>query len=653
MGWWSNNNMRLIQNNMTDLNAAMDVDRWLDVLKSFHCTVALVGVGGITSFYPTKLEYQVISPYLPKGRDLIREILDKCHAAGIRVMGRFDFGRTNEKFYDAHPDWYYHAADGRLLRCADTVTTCVTGWYQQEYSKQIVQEVLERYPDLDGIFFNAFGFSGWDYHGNNLGLCHCENCKQQFRAFSGMELPTDLNDPAMPLYVQFQRKIVSKALSGIQQMIRSINPNICLSTYSPDGVDIIKNESNSGVGRPLPFPLMNSSYNIASARHVWPNQPLGNCVINATDLRWRYAGVSPELTKIRLYENIAAGGYLDYCINGIFEDYPDRSSLDAAREVFHYHWKNEQYYGHLISQARVLVMRADGSRPIQDGSRNYFGVMKALKEEHILFDVQIDQNIIVHPKLLLPYSVVLIPDINEVSAQFLKLVRESGKQLIVMNVNQKLSFEQSRVLGIQLERIETDNAGAYLFTREKEIFRHFRGKDWIFVTGAVGLTTAGGWEPLLPYVEKGEFGPAERAYGYRPTEMGTVLTQGKVTLITWALGELYQQYGYQDHKLVLLDLLDKLCPDVRVLSTHAHPSVELFWDAVKDGFLLQALNLSGFNGITVERPVPMQNVKITVPFEAREVLSLDGSPVQIKRTEKGTQVCFERLERFAAVILKN
>ena len=338
MGWWSNNNMRLIQNNMTDLNAAMDVERWLDELKSFHCTVALVGVGGITSFYPTKLEYQVISPYLPEGRDLIREILDKCHAAGIRVMGRFDFGRTNEKFYSAHPDWYYHASDGRLLRCADTVTTCVTGWYQQEYSQKIVREALERYPDLDGVFFNAFGFSGWDYHGNNLGLCHCENCRKQFRAFSGMELPVGPNDPAMPLYGQFQRKIVSQALKGMQQMIRSINPNICLSTYSPDGVDIIKNESNSGVGRPLPFPLMNSSYNIAAARHVWPEQLLGNCVINATDLRWRYAGVSPELTQIRLYENIAAGGYLDFCINGVFADYPDRSSLEAAKEVFRHHW---------------------------------------------------------------------------------------------------------------------------------------------------------------------------------------------------------------------------------------------------------------------------------------------------------------------------
>ena len=100
MGWWNSNNMRLIQNNFIDLNAAMDVDQWVQDLKRFACNVALVGVGGITSYYPTSLEYQVVSPYLPEGRDLIREIIDKCHAAGIRVMGRFDFGRAHEKFLE-------------------------------------------------------------------------------------------------------------------------------------------------------------------------------------------------------------------------------------------------------------------------------------------------------------------------------------------------------------------------------------------------------------------------------------------------------------------------------------------------------------------------------------------------------------------------
>ena len=79
-------------------------------------------------------------------------------------MGRFDFGRAHEKFLEKHPEWFYHSADGSLLRVVDTVTTCVSGYYQQEYSKIVVKEALERYPDIDGIFFNAFGFAGWDYN---------------------------------------------------------------------------------------------------------------------------------------------------------------------------------------------------------------------------------------------------------------------------------------------------------------------------------------------------------------------------------------------------------------------------------------------------------------------------------------------------------
>ena len=73
-----------------------------------------------------------------------------------------------------------------------------------------------------------------------------------------------------------------------------------LCTYSPDAVDVIRSESNTGIGRPNPYPLMSASFNISGARHSWPDKLMANCVINATDLRWRYSGVSPELTRIRI-----------------------------------------------------------------------------------------------------------------------------------------------------------------------------------------------------------------------------------------------------------------------------------------------------------------------------------------------------------------
>ena len=652
MGWWNDKKMRLIQNNFIDLNVAMDVDQWIRDLKSFECTVALVGVGGITSYYPTSLPYQVVSPYLPEGRDLIREIIDKCHAAGIRVMGRFDFGRAHEKFLDEHPEWFYHSASGELLRVVDTVTTCVSGYYQQEYSKIVVKEALERYPDIDGIFFNAFGFAGWDYHGVDHGFCHCENCKRQFKDFSGgMELPEGEDDPAMPKYREYQRYIVAKALHGMQDMIRSFDPNICLSTYSPDGVDIIKSESNSGVGRTLPFPLMNSSFNIAASRHVWPDRPMANCVINATDLRWRYAAVSPHLTQIRLYENIAAGGFLDFCINGVFTDYPDQASLEPAREVFRYHAKNEKYYGNLCSQAKAVLVVKESARPIHSGSDELFGMMKALKEEHILFDIQSDTNLVKQPDLLSQYAAVIIPDIYELAEELVRLVRDSGKELILSAINKPLSKGLEDALRFQLDRVESDNAGAYLETRQKDIFTHFSGKNWVFVTHDVGLSDAPGYEALLPYVEKGNFGPAERAYGYRPTDTGTILRKEQILIITWALGTLYQKYGYQDHKYILADLLDAFCPEVRVIRTNAHPSVELFWDACGEDMLLQALNLSGFNGMTVEAPVPMDQVSVTVPCKNMKALPLTKTGVTLTEAEDGTVVTFDRLNRFAAVTL--
>ena len=75
MPWWKEKPMRLIQNNLRDIDAQMDVDRLLEKLRKFSCNTLMIGAGGITSFYPTKLAYQRPSPYLGK-RDLLAELLD-------------------------------------------------------------------------------------------------------------------------------------------------------------------------------------------------------------------------------------------------------------------------------------------------------------------------------------------------------------------------------------------------------------------------------------------------------------------------------------------------------------------------------------------------------------------------------------------------
>ena len=50
MGWWTEKRFRMIQNNLRDIDACMDIDKYVETLRSFHANVCMVGCGGITAF---------------------------------------------------------------------------------------------------------------------------------------------------------------------------------------------------------------------------------------------------------------------------------------------------------------------------------------------------------------------------------------------------------------------------------------------------------------------------------------------------------------------------------------------------------------------------------------------------------------------------
>ena len=160
MHWWLQNDLRMIQNNLRDIDAGMDVDAWFEQIRLSLCNCVMVGAGGITSFFPSELSCQTVSPYL-KG-DTLGKIVDVCHKNGVRVIARFDFSKTHERLLGEHPEWYYVSESGQHLHYNDTAVTCVCGDYQQRISIEILREVLQKYP-VDGVFFNMFGFQTKDY----------------------------------------------------------------------------------------------------------------------------------------------------------------------------------------------------------------------------------------------------------------------------------------------------------------------------------------------------------------------------------------------------------------------------------------------------------------------------------------------------------
>src|SRR5688500_8616348 len=89
--WWNRAPIRLIQTNMAEIDALMDVDAYVKSIEDASANVVLLNVGGIVANYPTKLPFHFRNPYL-KG-DLVGELVKRLHAKGIRVIGRFDFSK--------------------------------------------------------------------------------------------------------------------------------------------------------------------------------------------------------------------------------------------------------------------------------------------------------------------------------------------------------------------------------------------------------------------------------------------------------------------------------------------------------------------------------------------------------------------------------
>ncbi len=644
MDWWMEKPFRMIQNNLRDIDAKMDADEEVRWLLSFGANVVQLGCGGITAFTPTEQLFQRKSPYL-KG-DKFGELLAKCHQNGIRVIARFDVSKAHESYLTTNPDWFSRSREGKPIRYNDTAATCINGPYQQELAIRIIGDIIRKYP-VDGIFFNMFGYQTRDYDGNYVGICQCENCRRRFHDFSGMELPTEENpeDPAFRKYLDFKKYTVRDMLQKIRRTVKGINPGIAVSTYSPYEIDIIRDESNSAVDRPYPFWIYSASDNTSVVRGTYPDKVSSNVAINAVDIPYRFMGVSKYLTKLRLLQNMANGSNLDWCIIGAFPDYPDRENFESVREVFHFHRQYEELFAKLKSEAKVLLVRS-GSQA------EYRGLFRILKEAHILFDVVSADEEERIAELVDRYRAVIIPGADEFRSEKLreKLLHTKAAVLSTGASFSKDSELLKELFGLRLGKRIEPVRGSYLLTEPKEIFRSFPRRDWVYLDREAYEVRAEEARPVLPLVRAAMYGPPERCFGHEVSEVGmAALHKGKNLYFPWLLGTLYYHHGYEDHKEIFLDLLRYLCPELQRIRVDAPSCVEFFCDRIDDRhFLLQFLNLSGFNGTTMNAPLPIRDIRVDFPEKIHaEQLMEEGL---IEAGKESSTLCAELPGMYAAYL---
>ena len=185
--------------------------------------------GGYVTTYPTRLEYQRVSPWLG-GRDLTGDIVRAAHRYGIKAVPMIDLGMLTEAALKAHPEWAVVDAKGKPVQRADGLyASCIMAGYVQEYSRQMVAEILSRY-DMDGMKFGGASY------GFLKEPCCCAACRKAYAAATGKEIPTvrDWNNPDWRTFIRWRTEQTARVVQHLVDIVHSLRPGLPVMGNSTD-----------------------------------------------------------------------------------------------------------------------------------------------------------------------------------------------------------------------------------------------------------------------------------------------------------------------------------------------------------------------------------------------------------------------------------
>lgn len=392
--WWQRP-YRMVQTNLRLPDALYDQRKLAREVKEFGADVLLYNIGGIYAFYPTELPLHAVNPFMQG--DALGNAVEAAHAEGLALVGRFDMSKATRIAYEAHPDWFVHNAKGEPLEYNGTYQACVNGGWYQEYALEIISEALGRY-DVDGVFFNMFGYTNFTYSGHYFGICVCDNCRRRFRAMYGCELPEkeDFSDPAYASYLEFKDRTALELRTKVYDQIKQMNPKVAMTGHRGKS-DLIRLEVQRGIERPQPEWPYQAGDQARWGRAYGGGKTVSSTSTNFIDFPWRSASETGAYHLLRFAQQLANGATLDYYLVGTLAQ-DDSKPLTRVSDLFRWHKANENHYAGLHSGARVALYHSRKSGVYRQrtgtaslGEAPFRGAYRALVEARLPFDFICDE----------------------------------------------------------------------------------------------------------------------------------------------------------------------------------------------------------------------------------------------------------------------
>jgi hypothetical protein len=526
----------------------------------------------------------------------------------------------------------YFFEDERIINTS-MYAVSINAPYVQQKAFEIVQEVLDTYP-VDGIFLNMPGYQTSNaYEGKYYGIDQNGYEKTAFAAFSnGLALPVEenKNDSVYRKYLAFKKQTTEAWSKKLYELVKKKSGNIAICTYTDKYVDIIRHESQSGMPPYWPY---TASDNVGNASNTFPDHIISNASIQQVSFQSRFNAAEPAEVAIRLYENIANGSGLDMSMMGDMRGYEDMRNFETIRRIYGFHKKHEAYFGRYNSVAKTLII-SPGAWPSGEAMQEYRGIQLMLHEAHIPFDILEDAQVANRAGKLKDYSLIILPDITGLDQPSITTLKNAcAEGAVLLATNHALTNDSAvlrDVFGASITKADNDGAGNYLDVSDHVTFKRLSLQTmvlWRYNLGLYDLTKAD--TCCCPVLSKGRPGPPEIVGGHEPTGYYAASIKnygkGKAVLLPINIGRLYYNYGYTEHKNIVLDIIDHVYPAAgKLLQTNAPERIELIPklysrntigsdNQAPGGMLLHCINITGFSGNSFLQPLPVRRYTIQPP----------------------------------------
>lgn len=687
--WWDRP-LTVIQTNLQVADTEkIDSERLIKQLKErFNADVLVFNAAGIYAWYPTKVPFHNINPFMGN-RDILKEVIESAHKNGVKLIARTSIGHAEDWIYHQHPEWFIKDENNNPILIGEPrpgnwsllYATCPNSPYQrEEVNYKIYEEILINY-DIDGFFITFIGFPK---------PCYCGYCRERYRREMGKDIPKPLSPGTSEWieYLEWQKRCVVENFRDIVSIIRKHRRDILITgefggnSYTPYELiqlcDVLSPNITDRIGEGQPprwMPTVQTRY----ALDVSNNTPPWMIVAPAPSLTWRHTTLPPNELRSWLSQIIVNKGNIWHALTGIPDTQKDERILELIEEISKKFDILRLYLEDTKLKANVAVLESRRNilmNQLPDRKNCYldelYGFYDALTSGHIPFIPIPEEKLNI--EILNDYKLLILPDSAYLTKEQIRVIKEflSNGGTILGSYRTSLYDENGRELddfalgeefGIKFLKNEIkDTLASYMRIEERHPIFNDIGNTEMLPNGERFLqilpTKS---KALLTYIPpfsspEGVGAPPERA-SFRTLKTDIPLlvlnTDTRAMYFPVRIGALVWKLKMPEHRLLLINTIKWLLRDHLELYINAPSHVYVSLLQGRDFLLVNLANAIGERPLAEIIPVYNIDVKIKCKGRVKEIKSiLNSRELSFQSIDEEISFIVPKLDYLESVVIK-